>query len=62
MEPRMTPEEALATATEAYCPTAAPDELVFPDGSPITDEVINELVEAARRTAGRPSLTGPGRH
>src|SRR5689334_18825673 len=32
------------------------------DGSRLTGEVAAQIVQDARRAAGRPSLTGPGRH
>ncbi len=32
------------------------------DGTRLTPEVAAQIVEDARRAAGRPSLTGPGKH
>lgn len=37
------------------------EDIRLPSGARLTDEVVAELVEAAR-TAGRPSLTAPGKH
>ena len=32
------------------------------DGTRLTNEVAAQIVQDARRAAGRPSLTGPGKH
>jgi Ribbon-helix-helix protein, copG family len=32
------------------------------DGTRLTTEVAGQIVQDARRAAGRPSLTGPGKH
>lgn len=58
MDPKMTPEQALAmlaTMTDQDFPTATPD-------NDISDDQANRLIDAAHKTAGRPSLTGPGQH
>ena len=38
------------------------DDVRLADGTPLTPEVAADIVEDARRSAGRPSLTGPGKH
>lgn len=38
------------------------DDVRLADGTQLTPEVAAEIVEDARRFAGRPSLTGPGKH
>jgi hypothetical protein len=52
--------EAMASLTDADLPTATSDELFTPEGLPITDEMVEDMVAAASRPAGRPSLTGAG--
>ena len=38
------------------------DDVRLADGTRLTAEAAAEIVEDARRAAGRPSLTGPGKH
>jgi len=57
MEPRMTPDEALAalaTMTNEDFPTVTAEE------AGITPGTVDRLVTTVHRMAGRPSLTAPG--
>jgi hypothetical protein len=38
------------------------DDVRLADGTRLTNEVAAQVVQDARRAAGRPSLTGPGKH
>ncbi len=38
------------------------DDIRLADGTRLTPEVVTQIVEDAHRAAGRPSLTGPGKH
>jgi predicted HicB family RNase H-like nuclease len=38
------------------------DDVRLADGTRLTAEAASQIVEDARRAAGRPSLTGPGKH
>ncbi|EPH06252.1 hypothetical protein HMPREF1531_00902 [Propionibacterium sp. oral taxon 192 str. F0372] len=40
----------------------ATEEVLLPNGRRLTQEVVDELVEAAHATPGRPLLTAPGTH
>jgi Arc/MetJ-type ribon-helix-helix transcriptional regulator len=54
--------EALAAMRDEDFEDALPEDKLLADGSPVTVELIEELVESVHRLAGRPSLTAPGKH
>ncbi|MDR1449750.1 MAG: ribbon-helix-helix domain-containing protein [Propionibacteriaceae bacterium] len=58
MKPRMTPAQALAALDSL---TDADFETVTPDQAGVTAAEAEDLVMAAHKAMGRPSLTGPGR-
>jgi hypothetical protein len=38
------------------------EDIRLADGTRLTGEIAAQIVQGARRAAGRPSLTGPGKH
>lgn len=55
--PRMTPEQA-----DAYLATMTDSDFVTAQGPELSNDEYKSYVDAAHRAAGRPSLTGIGKH